>query len=104
VFPNTLVLVQPDHTAIVHVWPDGPARSKLHTYTLIPEPATTEKARAYWDANNAILYGATDEDFERGESIQRGLASGANREVVFGAFEHGLTHFHREIERLTSDV
>ncbi len=101
-FPNTLVLVQPDHAAVVHVWPDGPMRSKLHTYTLIPEPATTEKARKYWDANNAILYGATDEDFVNGESIQRGLTSGANREVVFGAFEHGLAHFHREIERRTA--
>jgi phenylpropionate dioxygenase-like ring-hydroxylating dioxygenase large terminal subunit len=101
-FPNTLVLIQPDHAAIVNVWPDGPARSKLQTYTLIPEPATTEKARAHWDANNAILYGATDEDFTNGESIQRGLLSGANHEVVFGAFEHGLAHFHREIERRTT--
>lgn len=98
-FPNTLVLVEPDHAAVLHLWPDGPARTVLASYTLVPEPPATDKARAYWDANNAILYGAVDEDFAMGESIQRGLASGANRELVFGAFEHALAHFHRQIER-----
>jgi hypothetical protein len=63
----------------------------------VPEPPDTDKARAYWDANNQILYGATEEDFALGESIQRGLASGANQEVVFGAYEHALAHFHRQI-------
>jgi phenylpropionate dioxygenase-like ring-hydroxylating dioxygenase large terminal subunit len=100
-FPGTLVLVQPDHAAVIHAWPDGPTRTRFTTYTAIPEPALSPKARAHWDANNAILYNATDEDFALGESIQRGLASGANEEVVFGAFEHALAHFHAEIaERL----
>ncbi|MDB4934926.1 MAG: hypothetical protein JWP87_1898 [Labilithrix sp.] len=98
-FPNTLVLVQPDHAAVFHAFPDGPARVRFTSYTAVPEPPTTDKARAYWDANNAILYGATNEDFALGESIQRGLASGANDEVVFGAFEHALAHFHAEIAR-----
>ncbi len=97
-FPNTLVLVEPDHAAVLHLWPDGPARTVLAAYMLVPEPPATDKARAYWDANNAILDNAVDEDFAMGESIQRGLASGANRELVFGAFEHALAHFHRQIE------
>lgn len=98
-FPNTLVLVQPDHAAVIQAWPDGPTRTRFTAYTAVPEPATSERARAYWDRNNDILYGATDEDFALGESIQRGLASGANEEVLFGAFEHALTHFHDEVAR-----
>lgn len=101
-FPNTLILVEPDHAAVLHLWPDGPSRTVLTSYTLIPELPSTDKARAYWDANNAILYGAIDEDFAMGESIQRGLASGANRELVFGSFEHALAHFHQQIELLTA--
>ncbi|HWO26320.1 MAG TPA: SRPBCC family protein [Kofleriaceae bacterium] len=97
-FPNTLILVQPDHAAVLHLWPDGPARAVLTSYTLVLEPPATDKARAYWDANNKILYDAIAEDFQMGESIQRGLASGANQELVFGAFEHALAHFHRQIE------
>jgi phenylpropionate dioxygenase-like ring-hydroxylating dioxygenase large terminal subunit len=101
-FPNTLILVEPDHSAVLTLWPQGPARTLLTSFTLVPEAPTSDKARAYWDANNQILYGATAEDFTMGESIQSGLASGANREVVFGAFEHALAHFHRQIERLAS--
>jgi len=97
-FPNTLVLVEPDHAAVLHLWPKGPAETLLQAYTLIPEAPATDKARTYWDKNNAILYNAVDEDFAMGESIQRGLKSGANRDFMFGAFEHALTHFHRHID------
>jgi len=100
-FPNTLVLVEPDHAAIVHMWPRGAGETLLTAYTLVPEPPATDKARAHWDANNAILYDAIDEDFAMGESIQRGLASGANRTVVFAAFEHALAHFHRQVDGAT---
>jgi phenylpropionate dioxygenase-like ring-hydroxylating dioxygenase large terminal subunit len=99
IFPNTLVLVQPDHAAVFHAFPDGPTRTRFTSYTAVPEAPLTPKTRAYWDANNAILYGATEEDFALGESIQRGLASGANDEIVFGAFEHALAHFHDEVAR-----
>jgi phenylpropionate dioxygenase-like ring-hydroxylating dioxygenase large terminal subunit len=98
-FPATLILIEPDHAGVLHLWPVGIDRTLLTAYTLVPELPVTDKARAYWDANNAILYNAIAEDFTMGESIQRGLASGANREVVFGAFEHALAHFHREIDR-----
>ena len=97
IFPNTLVLVEPDHAAVLHLWPQGQGRTLLTAYTLVPEEPRTEKARADWDKNNAILYNAVAEDFAMGESIQRGLASGANREVLFGAFEHALAHFHGQI-------
>ena len=96
-FPNTLVLVEPDHAAVLHLWPRGPAETLLTSYTLVPEPPVTEKARAYWDKNNAILYGAVEEDFAMGESIQRGLDSGVARDFVLGAFEHALAHFHSEV-------
>jgi phenylpropionate dioxygenase-like ring-hydroxylating dioxygenase large terminal subunit len=99
-FPNTLVLVEPDHAAIVNVWPEGPTRSRLETYMLVPEPPKTDKAREYWLANDKILQDAVSEDFAMGESIQRGLASGANDELVFGAFEHALAHFHATVDRL----
>ncbi|HEU0037516.1 MAG TPA: SRPBCC family protein [Kofleriaceae bacterium] len=103
VFPNTLILVEPDHAAVLHLWPIGATGARLESYTLVPEPPTTDKARAYWDANHAILYGAIEEDFAMGESIQRGLASGANREIQLGAFEHALAHFHAQIAAHTRD-
>ena len=101
VFPNTLILVQPDHAAVLNVWPIGTDRANVSSYILIPERAQSDKARGYWKANADILYNATDEDYAMGESIQRGLASGANRELVFGAYEHSLAHFHGKIAEHT---
>jgi hypothetical protein len=99
VFPNTLVLIEPSYAAVLQMWPQGPARTLLIAYTLMAQPPSTEDDRAYWAGNNAVLYGAIAEDLAKGESIQLGLSSGANREVVFGAFEHALAHFHGEIAR-----
>ena len=84
------------------MWPQGPSRTLVTAYMIVPAPPVTEKAQRYWAANDAVLQNAVDEDFAMGESIQRGLASGANREVVFGAFEHGLAHFHRQLARYAS--
>jgi phenylpropionate dioxygenase-like ring-hydroxylating dioxygenase large terminal subunit len=98
-FPNTLVLVQPDHAAVLHLFPIREDATVIESYTLVPEPPD-DRARRYWDANNAILYGATAEDYERGESIQRGLASGANDVLTFAAYEHALTHFHGQVGAL----
>jgi phenylpropionate dioxygenase-like ring-hydroxylating dioxygenase large terminal subunit len=92
--------VEPDHAAVVHVWPEGPRRTRLETYMLVPDAPATDKARAYWDANDKVLQDAVAEDFAMGESIQRGLASGANEEVIFGAYEHALAHFHATVDRM----
>jgi phenylpropionate dioxygenase-like ring-hydroxylating dioxygenase large terminal subunit len=101
-FPNTLVLIEPDHAAVLHLWPIDAKRTMLQAYMLVPEEPVSEKARAYWDANNEILLRAIDEDFSMGESIQRGLTSGANRQITFGAFEHALAHFHAQIDQLSA--
>jgi phenylpropionate dioxygenase-like ring-hydroxylating dioxygenase large terminal subunit len=101
-FPNTLVLIEPDHAAVLHLWPVDAGRTMLQAYMLVPEAPVSEKAQVYWDANNEILLDAINEDFSMGESIQRGLASGANRQITFGAFEHALAHFHAQVERLSS--
>ncbi len=101
-FPNTLILIEPDHAAILHLWPIDAGRTMLQAYMLVPEEPVSEKARAYWDANNEILLDAIDEDFTMGESIQAGVASGANRQITFGAFEHALAHFHAQVEQLST--
>ncbi|HET7502768.1 MAG TPA: aromatic ring-hydroxylating dioxygenase subunit alpha [Kofleriaceae bacterium] len=100
VFPNTLVLVEPEHAAVLHVWPQGPARTQVIAYTLVPTLPATEEQRIYWEASNGLLYGAIEEDLGRGEAIQLGLASGANRDLVLGAFEHAIAHFHDQVAHL----
>jgi len=97
-FPNTILLVEPDHAMVLHTYPVGTDRCRFDAYALVPEPPASDKALAYWTANLEVFYGAVAEDFARGDSIQATLRSGANRELVFGRFEHALAAFHRALD------
>jgi phenylpropionate dioxygenase-like ring-hydroxylating dioxygenase large terminal subunit len=97
-FPSTILLVEPDHSMVLHTYPVDTDRCRFDAYALVPEPPKTEKALAYWTANLAVFYGAVAEDFARGDSIQAGLRSGANRELLFGRFEHALAAFHSTLD------
>lgn len=99
-FPNTILLVEPDHSMVLHTYPVGTDRCRFDAYALVPEPARGEKALGYWAANLAVFYGAVAEDFARGDSIQASLRSGANRDLLFGRFEHALAAFHRTLDAM----
>ncbi len=98
-FPNTLILVQPDHASVFNLYPRGTDETDIVFYTLIPESPANEKQQRYWDKNIDILQNAFSEDMAMGESIQRGLRSGANRAFHFGRYEQSLEFFKIEVER-----
>ena len=102
-FPNTLVLMEPDHISVSHVYPKKIDATKVVSYTLLKEPPASEKAIAYWKKNNDILYGALEEDFNMAKLVQQGLLSGANESLIHGRFEKGLKFFHHSIDQALSD-
>jgi hypothetical protein len=86
------------------VWPISPERTRVVGTTLIPEPAKSEKARAHWDKNVAIFWGALAEDFAFMESKHSTLRAGANTALVFGRFEHAAASFHAAIAGALADA
>ncbi|WP_299981464.1 SRPBCC family protein [uncultured Pseudoteredinibacter sp.] len=98
-FPNTLLLVEPDHINVSIVYPDGIGHTQLINFTLLPE-APNEKGIAYFRKNNEILYRALEEDFSMASDVQQGLYSGACQEFLHGRFEQGLRYFHDNIEQV----
>ncbi len=86
-FPCNFVQVMTDHVYIHTIIPEGPGRCVFKCLMLIPEPAATEKAQRYWDANYNVVRTVFDEDFEIGEGIQQGFAAGVNEHFVIGRFE-----------------
>jgi phenylpropionate dioxygenase-like ring-hydroxylating dioxygenase large terminal subunit len=102
-FPNVLILLQPDHVTVSTVFPMGTDLTEYRTYSLIPEAPTTEKATRYWEKNISILLGAVQEDMSMGESIQSGLRSGANEFVRLGRYEYGLRYFRDELDARLSE-
>jgi phenylpropionate dioxygenase-like ring-hydroxylating dioxygenase large terminal subunit len=99
-FPATFVLHEGDHANVFTVLPETVGTSRVLGTTLIPEPPATEKARVHWQKNVDSFWGALDEDFALGASVQSTLASGANRELLFGANEWCSAKFHADVEAL----
>ncbi|MEX8194215.1 aromatic ring-hydroxylating oxygenase subunit alpha [Comamonas guangdongensis] len=96
-FPNNLVLVQPDHAQFSCIEPLSPTRSRIHEITLIPEAPATDKAVKYWQANVDLYRRTLAEDYALAESIQQGLASGANEVFNFGSYEYSIPRFHAQL-------
>ncbi len=92
-FPTTQLLVQQDHIVWITQDPLSPNESEMRLATLVPKARADEQE--HWARNHAITTTTLNEDFDIGESIQAGLASGANQHMTFGRFEGALAEFHR---------
>ncbi len=101
VFPSNQLLVQEDHIVWIHVIPLSPDQTRLRLHTLSPKATgtDTDMPASHWKKNHEITRSTLTEDFEIGESIQKGLRSGANTHLTFGRYEGALDAFNRIIDQ-----
>jgi len=97
-FPSTLILHEGDHTNAFTVLPEAVDRSRVVASTLVPQLPATEKSINYWRKNVDSFWGALDEDFALGRSVQSTLASGAQQSLFFGATEFCSARFQGDVE------
>lgn len=98
-FPNVLVLVLGDHAMLLWLDPVDVARTTIHSVMLVPPG---DQLGGYWRANEELFQRTLDEDYEIGESIQSGLASGANDQITLGRYEKGIRLFHEILDEALS--
>lgn len=89
-FPCNFIQVMTDHVYVHTIIPTGQGTCEFQCMMLIPEQPKTDKAQSYWEKNYDVIRTVFNEDFEIGESIQQGLATGANSNFTFGRYECGL--------------
>ncbi|MEM9384205.1 MAG: SRPBCC family protein [Pseudomonadota bacterium] len=96
VFPTSMLLVQSDHLIWIGLDAQGPERTHVRVSTLKPTKAKAGD-ESYWDRNHALTVQTLREDFALAESMQAGMASGANAALRFGRFEGALHRFNETI-------
>ncbi|MAT84581.1 MAG: hypothetical protein CMD39_09855 [Gammaproteobacteria bacterium] len=102
--PNGLVVHQLDHVETWIVEPLAVNRTRTTTSVYAPEPPATDKARNYFVKNLDMLLNVTgEEDFALMQQIQQSLDAGALTELVYGANEPPLIHFHDQINRVIAE-
>jgi len=99
-FPNTLLVLQGDHVELARIFPrEGRVdRAVMDLALYVPKAPTTEEERIHWEKNmQLVLDVVTGEDFPTGRTIQIGLTSGAQDQVVYGRNEPAMIHYHRSL-------
>ena len=104
-FPNTVVVWQGDHFEAWTSFPgDEPGKCRVLFMMLVPRNAVESSARR-WERNMEIIRATVmDEDWRMSQYVQAGLPHIANRQVVFGANEPALQHFHGTLVRKIAEM
>ena len=96
-FPNVIVATFPKRMVMTVLEPQGISATRTVNYTLAAEVTlATDKEGVERDAG--FVNRGAREDRDVVESIQRGMASGANEVFEFGRFEAAIVHFHRNLD------
>ena len=100
VFPASQLLVQQDHVAWVCLEPLSADRTLIRLSTVVPSATemSEDDAAEHWRRNHDITMHTLSEDFDIGQSIQSGFASGANDDLRFGRYEGALDKFNKLVD------
>ncbi len=100
IFPNVVIVVQIDHYEIWRIYPADKRvdESIIYLEFYIPKPAETIQANEHWRKNLELTLRTVElEDFPAGESIQSGLLSGGQKNIVYGRNELALQFFESTV-------
>jgi len=100
-FPNAVLIFHPDYTSIISLFPQGPDRTVFAHTMLTPQPPADDRERDHYQRSFELIDRGVfqAEDIFVSEGAQRGMASGANTELLFGGLEESAAWFHDTVER-----
>ena len=101
IFPNTITIFHPDYLSLITLYPAGPEMLSWTHRMLIPEDRATPDWTPHWEKTFRLIEEGVfqKEDIACAIGIQRGLRSGANRELTAGRAEQAIGWFHGDIAR-----
>ncbi|MEL6254179.1 MAG: aromatic ring-hydroxylating dioxygenase subunit alpha [Bacteroidota bacterium] len=98
-FPNTIILIEPDHLMVVTNFPIDEKTTRSKSFMAIPKEAETQKEKDYWDLNANIFWTAINEDNEMAELQQKSFNEYSNSPMTVGSYEKLLVQFENLVDQ-----
>lgn len=100
-FPNTVIIMHPDYTSVLNLYPLSPGETVFNHIMLVPELPDSDKGRDHFNRSFELIDSGVfeAEDIAVCVGAQAGLTSGANREFICGGNETSLQIFHDTVTR-----
>ncbi|MEL6193474.1 MAG: aromatic ring-hydroxylating dioxygenase subunit alpha [Bacteroidota bacterium] len=98
IFPNTVVLIEPDHLMVVSAFPENEGNTLTKSFMLLPAEPDSQKAIDYWELNAIIFWNAIDEDNEMAILQQKSFNGYDNTAMTVGSYEKLLVQFEKLID------
>ncbi|NND69784.1 MAG: aromatic ring-hydroxylating dioxygenase subunit alpha [Halioglobus sp.] len=101
VFPNAVLVMHPDYTSIISLFPTSAQQTVFaHTMLTPHAPTTAEEQDHFQRSFELIDQGVFQaEDIFVSVAAQKGMQSGANESLLFGGLEEAAIRFHKIVER-----
>ena len=98
IFPNTVVLIEPDHMMVVTFFPIDEKTTQTKSFMLLPSAPATEKETEYWDLNANIFWTAINEDNDMAVLQQKSFNGYSNTTMTVGSYEKLLVQFENLVD------
>lgn len=106
VFPNVVLIFHPDYTSIISLFPLSAERTIFVHSMLTPREPASDKERDHFERSFELIdRGVFEaEDIFVSVGTQKGLKSGANDSLLFGALEDAAVCFHRFVDEALAET
>ena len=98
IFPNTVILIEPDHLMVVTFFPIDEKTTQFKSFMLLPSEPTTQKEKEYWDLNANIFWNAINEDNEMAILQQQSFNGYSDTTMTVGSYEKLLVQFENLVD------
>ncbi|MEL6675553.1 MAG: SRPBCC family protein [Bacteroidota bacterium] len=100
IFPNTIVLIEPDHLMVVSFCPIDEKTTHYKAFMLLPKEPETEEEKKYWDLNAHIFWKAISEDNDMAALQQKSFNGFSRTTLTVGSYEKLLWQFEQLVDEL----
>lgn len=100
-FPNTILVLSPDYTSMLTMYPTAADETLFCHVMLTPHAPRDAKEDAHWQRSLELIEGGVfqAEDLFIAEQAQIGMASGANKTMIYGRYESSIRDFHETLDQ-----